>query len=289
MFRRLQLLCLILFASLIWVLVPLREYVHHPDEEPQSIPKDPFLAYAINPHSSHAFLKIPWQRPADRSRGIIIPVGKPQITFAVHVIACIRYVHNSSIPIVIAYAGFNDLSKAAQNYLVSIAYNVKLLNIFDYIDDTFVHMKRFTIKPFALLLSPFQHAMLIDADVAFIQTPEALFEDPGYLRTGTFFFHDRLVLKDVASKRFRDRQAWYHELLDNQYHTPSAQLLKSKVWAEKFAEEQDSGVVMINFGHENTAKAVLFAAWMHTIPNAKLLHRKTYGTQVHYDRAHTIL
>lgn len=238
---------------------------------------DPFIEYARSPPTEYPFLRHKLEHRTDESRGILLSVGKPQVAFAVHAIGCIRFVHNSTLPILIAYAGGHDLPKNIRTYLGNLASGISFLNIMDHINDKYIHMKRFTIKPFALLLSPFQHTMMIDADVIFIQDPARLFEEPDYLQTGTFFFHDRLVLKDVASKRFRQRQQWYHALLDNEFHQPSQQLTESRMWTEKYAEEQDSGLVMVDYGHRSIDQGVLFAAWMHTIPNRKILHKKTYG------------
>ena len=59
------------------------------------------------------------------------------------------------------------------------------------LENAIVGIGGWAIKPFALLVSSFAEAVLMDADVLFVQKPEVLFEHPEYATTGTLFFHDR--------------------------------------------------------------------------------------------------
>jgi hypothetical protein len=49
------------------------------------------------------------------------------------------------------------------------------------------------VKPYAALMSSFEEVILMDADACFLRAPELLFDHPEYLRTGSLFFHDRIL------------------------------------------------------------------------------------------------
>lgn len=114
---------------------------------------------------------------------------------AVHLIATLKHVHNTALPIHVVYAGADDLAPEKRAALRSIhpsVDTVDLLNFFDE-DHVGIHGGGWAIKSFAILASPFREVIIADADAVFVQDPEILFDDPGYNATGTLFFRDREI------------------------------------------------------------------------------------------------
>lgn len=155
-------------------------------------------------------------------RGIIIPCGNEQFIYAgalsllsstwtfpshsgrsrspllsaVHLIATLKHVHNTALPIHVVYAGSDDLVPEKRAALRSIHPSVDTVDLLNYFDETHVgiHGGGWAIKSFAVLASPFEEVIIADADAIFVQDPERLLdEDPGYNATGTLFFRDREI------------------------------------------------------------------------------------------------
>ncbi|KAF5644388.1 alpha-1,3-mannosyltransferase [Fusarium sp. NRRL 25303] len=184
------------------------------------------------------------------SRGIMIPVGggEQSVRFAGHFIVSLRKVLGCRLPIQIVYAGEDDLPKKNRDRIAKLdgASDVEFLDIFTVFDDTTLRLKDggWAIKAFALLGSHFEEVILLDADAVFIQQPERLFAQKAYIEKGTLLFHDRLLWQHA----FKERHEWWKD----QVKEPSAEMNKSLVWTEDYAEECDSGVVVLNKAREVT-------------------------------------
>ena len=102
-------------------------------------------------------------------------------------IESIRNIHNCDLSIEIFYNGEDDLSE--HNRLALESYkDVKTRDISKIFDPDFLKIWGFAIKPFALLASSFRSAMLVDADVTFIESPSELFKSQIYQSRGALFF-----------------------------------------------------------------------------------------------------
>lgn len=117
-------------------------------------------------------------------------------------IASLRRVYNSSIAIELFYVGEGDLSAANRQKLLKFE-KVRLYNLLEYVDLEAATLRKYLSKPFALLVSSFQHAMLIDADSIFLKDPAGLFKSKAYQETGTSFWNDR-----KSSLTFRNGHGW---------------------------------------------------------------------------------
>ena len=221
------------------------------------------------------FLKNPPRRPGTKtpladlrrtvvkgSRGIVIPVGggEQSVRFAGHLIVSLRKVLGSRLPIEIVYAGEDDLPKKDRDRMSSLdgATDIEFVDIFTIFDDTTLKLKDggWAIKAFAMLGSRFEQAILLDADAVFIQKPEELFSQRAYKEKGALLFHDRLLWQHA----FRSRHDWWID----QIKVPSAEMNNSLVWTEDYAEECDSGVVVLNKGRVDTLVGLLHVAWQNT-------------------------
>ncbi|KAI9697331.1 MAG: hypothetical protein M1820_007837 [Bogoriella megaspora] len=195
------------------------------------------------------------------SRGIVISTGKGQFRYACHLIRNLRDVLGSSLPIEIAYAGEDDLPVEHRNGLKSLGDNIDTVDVLTVFSDDTLKLREvgWSIKPFALLASKFEEAILMDADAVFLQRPEILLDEhSGYGSTGALLFHDRLLWQNV----FKDRAKWWREQMKG--HMPSPALLQSKVWMEGYAEEEDSGVIVLNKSSVRTVLGILHICWQNT-------------------------
>ncbi|KAL5869584.1 hypothetical protein ACKVWM_010373 [Pyricularia oryzae] len=206
------------------------------------------------------------------SRGIVLPTGKGTLRFAMHLIANLREVLRSDLGIQIVYSGDDDLPAQDRERLVARFGNIDFLDVLALVDDAKAGLSDggWAIKAFAALYSPFEEVVLLDADCVFVQRPELLLEDPAYRSTGALLFHDRLLWQHA----FRERHDWYKDQIRN----PSAQLNRSLVWTQDYAEEGDSGVVVLDKSRLDVLMGLLHIAWQNTREvRDEVTYRMTYG------------
>ena len=212
------------------------------------------------------------------SRGIVISLGKKDFRYACHLIANVRNVLRSGLPIQIAYAGDSDLPLAYREKLISLGNNIETLDLLKLVDDATLDLAHgtFGTKPLAMLVSSFEEVILLDADAVFVQTPEVLFKSSGYKQTGTYFFHDRLLNKGI----FKERHDWWEK--EMRHNPPSATLLKSLVYTEKYSAEQDSGVVVIDKSRTPVLLALLHICWQNSAAGREYMQGKVFGDKETY-------
>ena len=195
------------------------------------------------------------------SKGIVISTGKRRFRFACHLIQNLRSVLHSTLPIQIAYAGDTDLPKEYRDYIVSLGSDISMFDVTTIFDDTTLKLPSggWAIKAFATLGSTFEQVMHLDADAMFLQKPEVIFEThPGYLDTGILLFHDRLLWQGA----FKERHDWWEKELS--HTTLSETIKKSKVYIEKYAEEADSGLVVVDKARLGVLIGLLHISWQNT-------------------------
>ncbi len=195
------------------------------------------------------------------STGIVIPVGNWGLRFAAHLIVSLRSVLGSILPIQIAYAGDGDLAPIHRVYLASLVERgppLEFLDIAVLFDNSSVAPKTggWATKCFAALGSHFERVILLDADAVFLQPPEELLHHGAFLRTGALFFHDRLLSQNA----FADRHAWWKD----QIRRPSPTMEHSRAWSEGWAEEQDSGVVVLDKRRLDVFTGLLHVCWQNS-------------------------
>ena len=164
------------------------------------------------------------------------------------------------------YAGEHDLHPDKRSALTSLGTQIRTVNILNLFDEATVGLigGSWAIKPFAVLASSFQHVIMADSDAVFLQSPEAAFFHPGYMKTGTLFFHDRIDPGDFLahSGHILPVHEWWQFLMKGRQ--PSKMLKQSKFWKRQTRYEMESGVVVVNKGNKQVLLGMLFAAWMNT-------------------------
>lgn len=215
------------------------------------------------------------------SAGIVIPAGDSTIRYAAHLILSIRSALSSTLPIQIVYAGDVDLSLANRELLVKMTEGysprtIEFLDITTIFDGpllNFTNSKKsggWATKPFAALGSRFEKVIVLDADAVFLQPPEVLLNHTSFQRSGALLFHDRLLWQH----RFQDRHEWWRD----QIRRPSPTLEKSLVWKEDYAEECDSGVVVLDKSRVDVLMGLLHTCWQNSYEvREQITYSITYG------------
>lgn len=114
--------------------------------------------------------------------------------------------------------------------------NVDTMDLSEVFSPELLGLEGWEIKPFALLASPYEEAILADADIVFLQNPELMLRDPGYLEHGAILFHDRTLFEGGKVR---------NEWLDANLPGPlSGRVRSSRMYRRKSAHELESGVVV---------------------------------------------
>jgi alpha 1,3-mannosyltransferase len=215
-----------------------------------------------------------------KSKGIVITTGKDTFRYAAHLIANLRDVLESKLPIQIVYLGDSDLPMEYRQALVQLGKNIETLDIQSVTGESILDPENpgWAIKPFGLLFSKFEQTIIVDADAIFLQKPEVIFnKHKGYRRTGTLLFRDRPVGKGDYAQR--------HEWLNHQlrHHKPSETRLKSIMLNDGYGQEAESGVVVLDKGRLGVLSALLHACWQNS-GHVRELHTyvHTYGYKETY-------
>jgi alpha 1,3-mannosyltransferase len=216
------------------------------------------------------------QRVIPGSKGIVIAAGKSHFRYLCHLLANLRTVLKSGLPIEIMYAGEHDLPQRYRDALLVLFPFVELVDTLPFFNDELVDLPHGTwaIKPFSILVSKFEHVIGIDADAVFVQRPEALFDQAAFVSRGALLFHDRLLWQNM----FEERHKWWNQELLKANRAPSDTLMRSKVWTEGFAEECDSGVVVFDKSRTPILLGLLHVAWQNSkVVRQEVTYKVTYG------------
>ncbi|KAF9964417.1 hypothetical protein BGZ70_006482 [Mortierella alpina] len=172
-----------------------------------------------------------------KGRGLVFCAGNGQFEFVITAIQAVRNRLKSTLPIQVFHMGEGDLSKERQEYLKNMASDIEIVDVTKILDNDYMRLGGWAIKPFAMLASTFEEVMFVDADAYFLQDPTVLFDDPGYKATGALFFFDRTLFADQPRA-----PNWIKSMLPIMSSFPP----KSRLFNLLSAHEQESGVVLIN-------------------------------------------
>ncbi|CAF4896950.1 unnamed protein product [Rotaria socialis] len=135
-------------------------------------------------------------------KGIVICTGNGHFLLTLVALHALQSIGNT-MSIEVMFSTSTDLSASNQKLLKNQFPTVRLVDLSTIFNDSYLELRGWEIKPFAVLASRFQHVLLIDSDVLFLEKPSALFENELYLRTGTLFFYDRFDLSPKALRWVR--------------------------------------------------------------------------------------
>ncbi|KAF8952281.1 hypothetical protein BGZ46_003593, partial [Entomortierella lignicola] len=104
-----------------------------------------------------------------KGRGLVFCAGNGQFEFVVTSIQAIRNRLKSTLPIQVFHMGDGDLSRERQDYLREMTNNVEVIDVTQILDNDYMQLGGWAIKPFAMLASNFEEVMFVDADAYFLQ------------------------------------------------------------------------------------------------------------------------
>jgi hypothetical protein len=151
-----------------------------------------------NDHNSKQYLD-----ENDKSKGIVICTGNSHFRLALVALKALELIGNE-LPIEVIFSTSNDLSSRNRQELEKLFPKIRLIDLSTTsLDDSYLELRGWEIKPFAVLASQFRHVLLMDADVLFLEKPSILFQNSYYLKTGSLFFYDRPGLSNEATRWIR--------------------------------------------------------------------------------------
>ena len=128
------------------------------------------------------------------SKGIVICTGNRHIQLTLVALKSLELIENE-LPIEVFYSSSNDLSLENQGLIKKSFPEVNLIDLsLTSFNDSYLHLRGWEIKPFAVLASRFSKVLLMDADVLFFEQPSTLFNNNYFIKSGTLFFYDRPTL-----------------------------------------------------------------------------------------------
>ncbi|KXS19244.1 glycosyltransferase family 71 protein [Gonapodya prolifera JEL478] len=216
-------------------------------------------------------LLFPWVRPTypslshlyrtfargPRSRGLVMTTAKGlQSRMAMVGIMSLRAT-GCDLPIEFMYAGDDDLPPETRRKILSLGdgYDITMRDITSLVDDTKTQIGAWAIKPFGIMFSSFTEVVFSDADVVWFFSPQALFEDPVYVQTGTIFYYDRRTFFGASDDQFK----FVMDILPAHLKEPIPSYLQSHnaIMARQSQHQQDSAVIAIDKSRENNFYGLL--------------------------------
>jgi hypothetical protein len=170
------------------------------------------------------------------------------------------------LPIEIYYDDVEEIPEVWQNALSAIP-NVRLYKILQipYLDDRYLgyaELDRRTTsaeQAIAMVASTLNEIIYIEPGTTFFVNPEKLFQEQGYLETGTLFFHSAL------HPPTQDAQRLVNFLIKQMDHgSPSKDFSTSPFYYGTSSAHQDPSVVLLDKRKPTVFSGILFNLWMHT-------------------------
>ena len=127
-------------------------------------------------------------------------------------------------------------------------WNLSFKNVNDYTKKS-EHWRGYQIKAFILKHTQFDEVIICDCDSVFLENPEIIFDDQGYVSTGTFFFKDYLKHKPKSDEEEDARIQWFQRMMPypSPYLPQECYYLYGMVSnVQQYWFYQESGMVYIN-------------------------------------------
>jgi len=172
---------------------------------------------------------------SSNGKGIVICVPNRYFHLVRNSIDTFRNVLNTTLPIEIFYNNDEDLSMENRKILMKYN-NIYISDISKYFNNDITKIRRWAIKPFAILASRFEEVILIDADAFYIKDPSELFNDSGYIEKGSLFFKDRTL--KYTSKRYK--------FLKSFIINPLPETKELDIWNKKSNHGIESSTIVIH-------------------------------------------
>ncbi|KAJ3335225.1 hypothetical protein HDU93_006108 [Gonapodya sp. JEL0774] len=214
---------------------------------------------------------------APRSRGIAMTAGNGQVRMALVGIMSIRAA-GCDLPIEILYAGDDDLKPESRARLLSMGdgYSVTVRDATQLFDNKIANVRGWAIKPFVIMFASFTEVIFQDSDVVWLGSPDEVFEDPVYKKTGTLFYFDRRTLFGISEEMLK----FSISLLPAHFRDPVPSFLTTQnaALAGKSGHQQESGVVAVDKSLPHNFYGLLTTCKMNCEEERdKVVYKKIYG------------
>lgn len=199
------------------------------------------------------------------ARGIVMTTGPEYFHLVIHTIRSIRML-GCQLPVQVYYEDA-ELGDAHLKLLGQLP-QVEAVRMSQHFDNSTLKIHGWDLKPFAMLASPYAETILMDADTVWLQPPDLLLTDPGYVETGVLLFPDRTLAFDGN----RQQSSWLHR----HFPEPLSQgILQSRFYRGLTHYEVESGVVVID--KRRAFLGLLAACQLNRPAERAVVHEKTHG------------
>lgn len=208
---------------------------------------------------------------AGGSRGIVVCAGNQHVAFIQTLIRSIREGFGCTLPIEIVYNGPKDLSEENCRRMQIVADGVSCKDIFSVFHPSILPLRHWDVKPFSILASNFAEVLLFDADSAFLQSPDSLFENELYQKTGALFFHDRTM----TFGSFRIRDLLFELTSGGKLMSEFAR--SSRTFRNETIHEQESGLVLIDKSKRSALLGLIAACKLLDVTERSYYYNLAHG------------
>jgi hypothetical protein len=230
-----------------------------------------------------------FDRAVGRDKGIIMGMHDGVVPMGLSLIRELRCLGNSEL-IQVYHCFPDEMSAASRALLLSADDHLEIVDVCsDLVErgqmshDRALHFRSWWIKPLAVTHTDVREVLLLDIDDLFMRDPAVLRSTPGYKRTGTTFFYDRVLFsKEFFNQELAGGKQYLRELIDSFDYAkfgvegpvgPSAHLKTTFAFRRQTSHEQDSSVVAIDKARAGRAMDVLFFL----ITEQHFVHEFSYG------------
>ncbi|KAG1693563.1 hypothetical protein DVH05_023327 [Phytophthora capsici] len=234
------------------------------------------------PQASTAFhrrgQKTQFDITVSRDRGAIMCVHEAVVPMALSLVKELRCLGNQEL-IQVYHCFPDELSNASRALLTGADARLEIVDACsDLVEggaltrEVAEQFRSWWLKPLALSHTNTNEVLLMDVDDIFMRNPAVIRSTPGYRRTGTAFFYDRVLssreyfnqeINNTSYLKFMLNEFDYESFgLKKADHVPEY-LNRSYAYKEEVSHEQDSSLVAIDKSRSGKAMDVLL--WLTTV------------------------
>lgn len=210
-----------------------------------------------------------------RTRGIVTCTDAKRFRSTLQLIATLRVSLHCTLPIQIYHSDIGDIPELLEKVVETLP-DVKVINLEDsnIFNEDILGFEDLNIKKehaqqaMAMMATDFAEFLYLGPDAVFLVDPETLFDDKGYQKTGSLFFHDYNNLQMADSQRFLN-------FLRQQYDEglPSETFGASPFYNFGLDKYQDPQVLALDKRRPGVFASLLLNLWFHSdSPRDKIWH-----------------
>jgi hypothetical protein len=210
-----------------------------------------------------------WPLGKKLRRGIVTVAEQGELRGLMELITTLRYSLKDQSPIEIFYYGKEDMPEFINNAF-NMMPNIRTIDLselslfgrgtFDGLGLKSLTQKRSAaLQALALVLSNFDEVIYAAHGTVFVSEPSSMLNEPGYINTGTLFFHGLNSGQQSDANRFLN-------FLRQQFDQgqPTADLAASPFYNFGINTQQDPRVLVVDKSRPSVFAALLLNVWLHS-------------------------